>query len=776
MRKFILRLFPLVFLVCLGLPSIANPNPLTLTWQFKQADQDEWYAAQVPGCVHTDLIRNNIIPHPFYGQNENDCQWVATKNWIYESLPFSIDKAVLHKSIVRFRFNGLDTYADVFLNEQLLFQSDNAFCYWEADVKNILKSKNNILRIQFYSPLLIAEQRLKALPYPLPTDGERAVTRKPQFHYGWDWGPRIITCGITKSIDFIACDEARIENIYIEQSSVQEKKAKILTTFKIEVAKEGDYTIRFENIRNQEDWTTPVKLKRGINIVELPFDIEGPYRWWCNGQGNANLYTFISELYKDEKLIDTQSIQTGLRELELITQKDTIGSSFYFKLNGQPVYAKGANYIPLRYFPGEATEADYKNLLRNCKEANINMLRVWGGGVYEDDIFYQLCDEYGIMIWQDFMFSGAMYPSDSMFVTSVIQEATQQTIRLRNHPCIALWCGNNESSEGWENWGWQNELSEQEKFRLTRAYKDLFARTLPKVVAENTHTNYWQSSPSFGRADARSMTTGDAHYWGIWHDGAPFEALKQNIPRFMSEFGMQSFPSDAVLQEMTIEGNLEYGNPGFQQHQKHSRGFELMDKYMQSWFPSVSHDDLKFYSYMTQAVQAEGIAMGIEAQRRAMPRCMGTLYWQLNDLWPSFSWSSIDYLGNQKLLFQKLKILYSPQLISAIIENNTLFIYWINDNEKKEKSLQLVFSIYDGTKSIPETHDSEIALYTSKPEEVNLKSGSHIMKQFSLHEISKDFDPTDRIVLITLEDNRRKVLYSRKQKLTPNSRAFVVMP
>ncbi len=749
---------------------------LNAEWQFRRADNFSWMDAIVPGCVHTDLIRNHVIEHPFYGTNETACQWVGEMDWVYETKPFDVHRDLMKNEVVRLRFNGLDTYSDVYLNDVLLVKTNNAFRYWEVDVRKHLHEKNNVIRIEFHSPLPIANEHLKALPYPLPYESVRAVTRKPQFHYGWDWGPRLITCGITKSIEWITYDEARMEDIYIEPLRVTEAIAQLKTRFSIHAVKEGNYTLRFEMIRTGDYWTTTVKLKRGINLVELPFDIEGPYRWWCNGYGKPTLYDFRAELFVGERLIESQTITTGLRDVKLITQKDSIGESFYFTLNDVPIFAKGANMIPLRFFPGEATEEDYRNLLISCKESNINMLRVWGGGVYEDDVFYRLCDEYGIMVWQDFMFACAMYPADSSFVATVIEEANQQTKRLRNHPSLALWCGNNENAEGWERWGWQQGLTNDQKFRIKRAYDDVFVKTLPKIVKENTTLDYWESSPRFGRADKRSFTEGDSHYWGLWHDEEPFEDLVHKVPRFMSEFGMQSFPSMEVVQQMIVGDQLQFDNAGIAQHQKHNRGFKLMDKYMQYWYPKLSTDSLEWYAKITQAVQAEGIGMGIEAQRRAMPRCMGTLYWQLNDVWPSFSWSGMDYLGKPKMLHQYLKTIYAPQLISCWVENNELFIYWISDNLIPDESRWLKFTIRSASGSFAKAAKPVEWSYTSSPTKVKLMQGSHILYRVPLKTILGNRSPMDHLIDVTLEDDHGKIKYQRIQKLVPQSNSFLLIP
>ncbi len=773
--------FTALFILLFCITSLAQPNlntfPMNASWRFRQADAATWLPAKVPGCVHTDLIANKVIEHPFFGENEKACQWVGEKDWVYETIPFAVDDSIADRSIVRMKFNGLDTYADVYLNDKLLIKTDNAFRSWEVDVKKHLKSSGNVLRINFFSPIPIAKQRLTELYYPLPGEGERAIVRKPQFHFGWDFGPKLLLCGITKQIEIIAYDEARFTNIHIEQLKVTESLAECKTTFTIHSDKDREANIIFEMTKSGDNWMSDVRLKKGMNIVELPFEIPFPYRWWCNNEGAQNLYEFSVLLRIGEKIVDSKIERTGLRNIKLVNQKDSIGESFFFTLNEKPIFIKGANYIPIKYFPGEAKEVDYRKLLKSCKDANINMLRVWGGGVYEDEKFYDICDEMGILVWQDFMFACSMYPADSTFVTTLIEEANEQTKRLRNHPCIALWCGNNEVMEGWDNWGWQTGLSDRHKFQISRAYNDVFDLTLRKIVVKNTHTDFWDSSPRYGRANPESLNQGDSHYWGLWHDEEPFEVLKEKIPRFMSEFGMQSFPSDEVLKEMLVKDKISFSDPGLESHQKHNRGFKLMDKYMREWYPKISHDDLSFYGRMTQVIQAEGMVMGIEAQRRAMPRCMGTMYWQLNDLWPAFSWSGMDYKGNPKLLHEYLQTVYAPQLISCVVEKDELLIYWISDNEIQDDSAELQFKIYDSN-NIPELNEIKkdlVSLYASEKRLVMLKNGSSIIFRIPITDcLGKEMIQNKLIDVSLTRPGATSAEYRRIQKLIPNSDQLLI--
>ncbi|MFM9983802.1 MAG: glycoside hydrolase family 2 protein [Flavobacteriales bacterium] len=764
------RTFPILILFLLmsdGIQSQVLPTgtskvireELPAIWQFRQqeAQDEKWLPASVPGCVHTDLIQNNIIKDPFLGTNEKDCQWVGEKNWVYKTDPFSINDGILKQEIIRMRFNGLDTYAKVILNGEVVLQAENAHRSWEIDVKNKLKKTDNVIEIIFESALTVGEKRLKELNYPLPGEAIRAITRKPQFHYGWDWGPKLITSGISKPIEIIAYDFARFTDIHIEQKEVTSEKASIKTTFQIHSAKTENAKVVFEMIRTGDIWTSDVDLKKGMNLVELPIDIEFPYLWWCNDQGNQNLYEFNAWLLHNDEVLDTEKVRTGLRSIELLTEKDSIGESFYFKLNGKPVFVKGANYIPITYFPAQATESDYRKLLQSCKDSHFNMLRVWGGGVYEDDKFYNMCDEMGIMVWQDFMFACSMYPADSLFVVNVMAEADEQTIRLRNHPSMALWCGNNENAEGWARWGWQTGLSVKTQNQLWRAYKDIFDLTLTKYVKKNTNIDYWESSPRYGRGDAKSLVEGDSHYWGIWHDEEPFEVMNTKVPRFMSEFGMQSFPSAEALSAMTDGRPVNYTDPGFAQHQKHNRGFKLMDKYMENWYPKVPHDSIAQYAFMTEVVQAEGIGLGIEAHRRGMNRCMGTMYWQLNDVWPSFSWAGIDYKGHPKLLHDYLKVIYAPQLISITADNGILNIWWISDNFRKDEDAKLSFTIRDAEGKI---------LFTSDVTDVKLISGSHIIYTDKLARLLPKMDLKDKIISVRIEGSE---LFTREIKLSYQS-------
>lgn len=652
---------------------------LTENWQFKKVTDSVWLSATVPGNLHSDLLDHNLIEDPFIGDNEKDLQWISETEWEYKT-SFYLDEETLQSENIELNFEGLDTYALVYLNDSLILKANNAFREWNVDIKLLLKAENE-LRILFESTLKYENAEKEKLPYELP-EGERIFTRKAQFQYGWDWGPKLNISGVWGPIQLTAWNDGRIFDTYVHQVELNDSIAKLTLQVDFSNSKANGYS--FELFVN--DSLTRIS-ENGFQYSphSIPFEIKNPKRWWPHNLGEPFLYDIKVVVKEDDKILDSISVKKGLRTIELVTEKDSIGESFYFKVNDVPVYAKGANYIPQNSMQNKVTDVHYEKLLRGVVDANMNMLRVWGGGIYENDIFYDLCDEKGILVWQDFMFACAMYPGDKDFIENVKYEAVDNVKRLRKHASIALWCGNNENSEGWHRWGWQADRSDEEKNEIWSNYLKVFDSILPNAVLSLTDADYWESSPKYGRGNPKYKTVGDAHDWWIWHDAYPFEHLEENIPRFMSEFGFQSFPSYETIRYINQNDSIEITSDGFKNHQKHSRGFELIDEYMKRDFPvPTSPED---YVYMSQVLQAYGITKGIEAQRRAKPYNMGTLFWQLNDCWPAISWSSIDYFGNWKGLHYKAKRSFENVLISSKIENDILKTWIVTDDLKSEEGL-----------------------------------------------------------------------------------------
>lgn len=686
---------------CLDKGAVMLTVELNDNWQFRQKDKDTWLSAEVPGCVHTDLLEHKIIDDPFYRDNENKVQWIDKQDWEYQTL-FTADGDILEKENIALFFEGLDTYTQIYLNDTLLLKTDNMFRQWRADVKQHLREGENTLRILFLSPTRTAEPLYKALGYELP-GGPKVMTRKPGYHYGWDWGPKLTTSGIWRPVYLKAWNTARIESLQFIQESLTDKSATLSAVFEIG-GTAPLYKGRARNaqvsVRDQETnkiiGRADFQLAPGTNRVSFSFQIKDPKRWWTNGLGDPHLYRLEGLLKAGNQLLDHQSHAIGLRTIELVTDKDEKGETFYFKLNGKPVFMKGANYIPQDSFVSRVSDQRYKRLISQAKEANMNMLRVWGGGFYENDIFYDLCDEAGILVWQDFMFACAMPPGggrhDKVFVENVKQEAIQTVIRLRNHPCIALWCGDNEIDEAWHHWGWQNPFTQAQRDTIWEGYKKIFHDVLPGVIKQyDSQRFYWPSSPKFGRGNPRSLTEGDAHYWGVWHDAEPFDVLKEKTGRFMSEFGFQAFPPIQTVKKFALPEDFSIESPVMKVHQKHPRGNALIRTYMERDYPVPS--DFEHFLYVSNVLQAEGMRIGLEAQRRAMPFCMGTLYWQLNDCWPVVSWSGIDYYGNWKALHYFVKKAFAPILVSPVESNGNLKVFIVSDRPdptEGELSLRLL--------------------------------------------------------------------------------------
>lgn len=689
--------FLLPFLLVLFISCEESTNEtisLNEGWQFSETEKSNWQSAEVPGTVQADLLRLGEIPNPFLKNNEDSIQWISTKNWQYKK-QFSVSEEILKKTKHFLKFEGLDTYAEVFLNDSLILTANNAFRSWEIDLSDVLKAENELLVI-FKSPDSIEKSEAEKLNYELP-GGNRVFTRKPQYQYGWDWAPTIKTIGIWRDVSLFSYDTARLTDVFLETKSITDSLAEIVAKFEFETWKEEEITLKITNKNTSETFSSSFKTKAGQSEYQIPFSIKNPKLWWTHNLGEPFLYDIQIELIHNRSKLETYSKKLGIRSIELVTEKDSIGESFYFKLNGKPVYMKGANYVPQQMLDTKINQEKYETLIDDAVAANMNMLRVWGGGIYEDNYFYQLCDAKGILVWQDFMFACTMYPGDAKFLENAKQEAIENIKRLRNHPSLALWCGNNENNEGWQRWGWQDDKTENQKQEIWESYYALFNHILPRAVDSlSPKICYWESSPKYGRGDKRYQFEGNAHDWWVWHDGYPFEHFAEEVPRFMSEFGFQSFPKVETIKYATQRDSVLLNDPLFANHQKHARGFQIIKDYMYRDFPVPQNAE--DYIYMSQLLQASGITLGIHAQRRVKPNNMGTLYWQLNDCWPAVSWSSIDYLGNWKALHYQSKKAFENVLISAEEKNDSLKIFVVNDTfETIKDSLSLKLIDFDGT-------------------------------------------------------------------------------
>lgn len=670
------RIFLLLLLICCSVSAQTSYRNLSKeNWTFNKQNEAKKYKATIPGTVHTDLFQNQLISDPFFGANEKQLQWIENENWEYET-HFTISKAELKNQNIDLEFDGLDTYATVYLNGKTVLEANNMFRKWTIPAKLHLKIGTNNLKVIFHSAVQKGKEEAKKLSYTLP-EKERVFVRKAQYQFGWDWGPRFVTAGIWKNVQLKFWNSAKIENIKYSQIELNEKKAILEFTIEIYVAEVKTIQLKInEKSKN-------FNLKKGKNKIKMQYDITNPKLWWCNGLGNANLYPFTIEISQKKQFLDSKKLNIGLRTIELIQEKDQVGKSFYFKLNGKSVFMKGANMVPPDSFLPRVSDATYFSLVENAKKANMNMLRVWGGGVYFDDAFYEACDANGILVWQDFMFACSMYPGDEKFVENVKQEVIDNVNRLQNHPSIAIWCGNNENDEGWHNWGWQKQFnySKADSTQIWNDYKKVFHEMIPQTLDSllpKEKDIYWSSSPSIGWGRKESLLQGDSHYWGVWWGKEPFEIYEKKVGRFMSEYGFQGMPNLETLKEVIPKQDLNFTSEAFKNHQKHPTGYETINEYMERDF--VVPKDFEDYLYVSQLLQARGMKTAIEAHRRAKPYCMGTLYWQFNDCWPVTSWSSLDYYGNWKAFHYQVKESFAPVFLAVVEKTDGLSIIGSNDN------------------------------------------------------------------------------------------------
>ena len=514
-------------------------------------------------------------------------------------------------------------------------------------------------------------------------------TRKAGYHYGWDWGPRFVTSGVWRPIHLRAWDTARIDNVQIVQTSVTPDTAAVTANVEIIASAASKVTLSLTSPTDpQIKAVADVDVQPGSTSAQLTFTIAKPKLWWSNGLGDAVLYSLVTHLSAGPVLLDSCETKTGIRTLKIVQTPDAAGTSFYVELNGVPVFMKGANYIPNDSFLTRVTHAVYDKVIDSAVATHMNMIRVWGGGTYESDYFYDQCDAKGILVWQDFMFACSMYPGDAAFLDNVRQEAIQNVKRLRNHPCMAIWVGNNEMDSAWENdvpnggWGWKQLYNDAQKEQMWQAYDAIFHHILPEVVAQyDAGAFYWPSSPMAGwgkHADVgQALQSGDIHYWDVWWGQKPFAEYRTHIGRFMSEYGFQSFPEYNTVKTYAIPADYDIFSDVMKSHQRSSIGNGTIKNYMQRDYKVPS--DFRQFLYVGQVLQAEGIKTAMEAHRSRMPYCMGSLFWQINDCWPVASWSSIDYYGRWKAQQYFAVKAFDTVLVSPQLDDTTVHIYAVSD-------------------------------------------------------------------------------------------------
>lgn len=645
-------------------------------WRMKRTDESEWIDAVVPGSVFNDLLRAGQMDDPFYRDNEMAALELTKFDYEYERT-FAADPALLARDAVLLRCEGLDTLCEVSLNGKLVLSADNMHRTYETDVKEALRAGPNVIRVVIRSATKFVLEKDKEYHLSSCADAVPGIShlRKAHSMFGWDWGPKLPDAGIWRDISIRGYDRGRIDDVRVAQ---HHENGAVRLDIRADVERwspDAELTVRAE----LETPEGTVLERDSIAIdggASIRFDIAEPRLWWPRNYGEQPLYKLRISLRDGAGEVDRRSLRIGLRTLTVRQEKDAWGESFEFVVNGREVFAMGANYIPEDNVFGRLSPERTERLLRSCAEANFNCIRVWGGGYYPEDRFYDVCDELGLIVWQDHLYACGTYDFNDAFRESIRLETIDNVKRIRHHASLGIWSGNNELEYAWAEWNWTERYGDKQRDDYLRQFEQ-FLPALNKSLDPGTF--YWVSSPSsYGGIDEPNLeSVGDMHYWDVWHGRKPITEYRTLFPRFMSEFGLQSFPSLKTVETFTLPEDRNIFSYIMEAHQKNGTGNEKILYYIGEYFKYPK--DFESLLYVSQLVQAEGMRVGVEHWRRNRGRCMGAIYWQLNDIWPGASWSSLDYFGRWKATQHAAKRFFAPVLVSACEEGTNVSLHVTND-------------------------------------------------------------------------------------------------
>lgn len=678
------------------------------TWQLSAGHRSlESVDMQIPGTVLSGLLAAGKIKDPFYRTNEDATRALFWKDYVF-TRTFDVDEELLAQQHIVLVCEGLDTLAEISINGTFLAKTDNMHRTWKFQAKKLLHPGKNEIQIVFRSVLRFIEdypyEAHKKINYiPCGSMKGNQLLRKAHSMFGWDWGPQTIDAGIFRDIYLQGYSHARIEDIHIHQQHA--KNVSVQTSITLSESVPGQ-KLCVELSEDGADKPLQTKLCKtnADGVAAVDFVIENPKLWWPNDYGDQPLYIVRTTLLdEDGTSLESITRRIGLRTLTISQEKDEWGNEFAFCVNGVKIFTRGGNYIPDDCLYTRITEKKLDYILESCRRAHFNCVRVWGGGYYPSDAFYDLCDEKGLIVWQDLMYACNVYDVTDAFAENCRQETYDNVRRLRHHASLGLWCGNNEIESAWDHWG---DFQKETPY-LRADYIRLFEEVLPKAVQEaDGETFYWHSSPSSGGCfdNPDDANRGDTHYWDVWHGQKPFTDYRKYFFRFCSEFGFQSFPCAKTVNSFTLEDDRNIFSRVMESHQKNDAANGKMLYYLSEnlRYPK----DLTHLLYASQVLQGMAIKYGVDHWRRNRGRCMGTLYWQINDDWPAPSWSSIDYFGRWKALHYMAQKFYAPHAVSMTLEDHRCHVYFSNESfETTEYSLTL--SIRDLSGNVLETYETK---------------------------------------------------------------------
>jgi beta-mannosidase len=750
----------IIFLFLMANFSFAQRN---LTWEFYNSEKKAWQDFGQSGSIQEKLIADGTLPDPFYGKNEEKFDWVEQQNWELRST-IELSAEEVASEYLELYFPNIDLYAKVYVNDVLLYEAGNFFHPHNIKLRYKVKVGPNSVKLVFTPPVLYHKERYQkeAFHYPAPNDVNEIkiapLTRKPQYQFGWDWALRMNTIGFSKPVQIRISKKVEIQNFVVNTLKVKGKTASLLYSFQIKDSSR-DYTLKSKLFGNQN--LNEILVEGDGNIIQLPFTLPNAQLWWPIGFGNQHLYTdSLTLLNSKNEVVDTKVVQFGVRTSKLVQNADKWGTSYEIHVNGIPIFCKGANYIPQEIFPAKVESQDIVKMIDQMVEANFNMVRVWGGGYYPDDIFFKTCDERGIMVWQDLMFACAMYPGDDAFLASVKTELNYQIPRISAHPSLVLFNGNNEVDVAWKNWGFQKQynLKAKDEEIIEKAYYDLFKSLADVSIANWSNTSYIHTSPLSNWGNDDFYNQGSQHYWGVWHGKDPMSNFATKIGRFNAEYGFQSFPEFSTLATFAEKKDWNLYSDVMKHHQKSYVGNGMIEKQSDLLFGKAK--DFEKFVYFSQLTQAYAVSTAVAGHRLDAPRCMGTIFWQLNDCWPAPTWSSIDYYGNWKALQYTIKEDYRQLAVLKKVNEKGQFSLWLK-SDLKDTTITSV----------------KIETFTLDGKLVNSKSTSIKLSYQSSQEIYNQLKTktTDVLVRVTINKTYSRDFLISKKKSFPVNQVDLVL-